>query len=155
MAGWVGPAIQAVGSIAGGFLGSQGSSAGVKVPKWYKRSSKRLGALGEEYASRPYQGYGGERVAPFSEDTMAAFDLIRNNVGFGSEQYQNALNTAARLQNFQAPDVGAVDPTTWLQGSANIGQYMNPYTNQVINASMADLENQRQVQYNDLASAAQ
>lgn len=39
--------------------------------------------------------------------------------------------------------------------SLNMGQYMNPYTQQVINTTMQDLESQRQMQQREMGAAAQ
>lgn len=168
-----GPAIGAVGSIAGGLLGSRGSSSGgIRVPRWYSDSAQSLAQFGRNLALQPYVAPPADRVAPFSPDTLAAFDLVRQNVGSTLPAYQNAMQTAERLQGYQAPNVGTsftpqsvqtqfdprtVDATTWASLAANGGldQYMNPYTQNVIDTSLADLENQRAVQYNNLASQAQ
>jgi len=65
-------------------------------------------------ASRPYQQYGGPRIAGFSEDQNQAF--------------QNTRQAAQGPQNFL---------------SGNIQAYQNPYQQQVINKTMQDIERQR------------
>lgn len=148
---WVGPAIQAGGAVLGGVAGGKGSSGG-GMPKWMKKQGKQLAGFGKELASRPYEAYTGDRVAPFSNDTMAAFDLVRSNVGTAQPYYSSALDTANRLQNT------TINPQM-VQASqfagTDLSPYLNPYTNEVVNASLSDLEQQRQEQYNSLASQAQ
>ena len=55
-----------------------------------------------------------------------------------------------------APNVYQQSSNLFSQAAAgpNINQFMNPYTNQVINRSMADLERQRQTQINATGLAA-
>lgn len=168
-----GPAIGAIGSIAGGMLGSRSSGGSrPQVPAWYAQSAQRLAQFGQGQAQRGYVVPPQNRVAPFSDDTLAAFNMVRDNVGSTMPAYQNAMNTAERLQGYNAPRVGTrfqnqnvqsqfdprtMDAATFASLSANGGldQYMNPYTQNVIDTSLADLENQRAMQANTLASQAQ
>lgn len=55
-----------------------------------------------------------------------------------------------------APNVYNQSANLFNQAAAgpNINRFMNPYTNQVINQSMADLERQRQTQINSTGAAA-
>lgn len=152
-AGAVGSVMSGAGALLGGIGGGK-SSGGSKPPKWLRRSTARLGAYGEELAKQPYQGYEGERVAGFSPDTMAAFDMIRSNVGAATPAYQSAMNTANGLSGFNAPNVGTGFNSQQVQTQfdprlANVNQwagqsldpYMNPYTNSVINANQSDMQN--------------
>lgn len=187
MSSWVGPAIQAGGSVLGGIAGGKGSKSS-KPPKWLRTDVKEMGQFGQNLAQTPYTPYTGDRVAPFSQDTLNAFDLIRNNVGTTQPYYSSALDTASRLQNasispqmvgtsfngqnvqtqFDPRNIGtnftaqnvqtAFDPrlaTAAQFAGTDLNPYLNPYTNEVVNASLGDLENQRAVQYNNLASQAQ
>lgn len=148
---WVGPAIGAAGSVLGGIAGGK-SSGGSKAPKWLRRNSRELAEMGKEMSQTPYTPYEGERVAPFSQDTLNAFDMIRNNVGTTQPYYASALDTSQRLQNTTI-NPQQVQASQW--AGTDLSPYLNPYTNQVVDASLADLENQRAVQYNGLASQAQ
>jgi hypothetical protein len=108
--------------------------------------------MGQNLAQQPYTPYEGNRVAPFSPDTQAAFDMIRNNVGTTQPYYASALDTSQRLQNTTI-NPQQVQASQW--AGTDLSPYLNPYTNEVVDASLADLENQRAVQYNGLASQAQ
>ena len=148
-----GPALGAVGSIAGGLLGSR-SSGGARVPRWFNESAQNLARFGQGLAQRPFMAPPEDRVAGFSPDTLAAFDLVRQNVGAQLPAYQNAMQTAERLQNYNAPTINPALINS-AEFQKQIGGFLSPYTNQVVNASLADLENSRAEQANALASAAQ
>ena len=56
---WVGPAIQAGGSILGGMAGGK-KSGGNQAPKWLRQGAKQLGAMGQDLAQQPYTPYEGQ-----------------------------------------------------------------------------------------------
>jgi hypothetical protein len=142
-------AIGAGGAVVGGALGGK-KQGGSTAPKWLRQDSKALGSFGQQLAQTPYTPYEGQRVAGFSPDTMAAFDMIRNNVGAATPAYQNAMSTAQGLTNFEAPQVTAAQ---W--AGQDLSPYMNPYIDNVINAQAADQQNAYGQAYNGLASQAQ
>lgn len=145
-------AIGAAGSIVGGALGGK-QSGGTRPPKWLRHSARDLAAFGKNLAQTPYQAYTGERVAPFSQDTLDAFNMIRNNVGAATPAYQSAMGTAQGLTGYNAPTVGNITAAQW--AGQNLDPYMNPYIQSVIDANAADQQNAYQQQYNQLASQAQ
>jgi hypothetical protein len=59
----------------------------------------------------------------------------------GPVRGQNVMQTSANLYNQAA-------------AGPNINQFMNPYTQQVVNTSMQDLERQRQMQQSQMGAAA-
>jgi hypothetical protein len=76
-------------------------------------------------ADRPYQQYQGPQVAGFTADQNQGFNTVRQN---------------------------AMGPQNFLAG--NINQYMNPYTSQVINQSMSDIDRARQLQQQQVNAQA-
>lgn len=112
-------------------------------------------------ASRPYEQYGGPRIAGFTPDQMAAFGQIRGM----QNQFQPALNQAQQLTQgvagMQPGQIGYQAPTAAMSNAAsinragvrnltpgsflsgNIAAYQNPYTDQVVNQTMRDIERQR------------
>lgn len=149
-------------------------------------------------ASRPYQQYGGPRIAGFTPDQMAAFGQIRGMQGQfqpminqAQQGIQSVLNMQPGQIQYNGPQaqgfgieraglapMGATALTTGqgynpatMQGvsagpaatanaaainragvrnlapgsflSGNIEAYQNPYTNQVVNQTMRDIERQR------------
>jgi hypothetical protein len=165
--------IQAGGAVLGGALGGKDSGG---APKWLRRGAKSNFQFAQNLANQPYQAYTGERVAPFSDDTMAAFDLFRGRVG--QDPYGGAISGIQGMLGYQPQQVqsgyspGQVN-VPWNVGDVNaqqlqtqynapqfagqdISPYMNPFTNEVIDRSMGDIERQRQITDSALnAQAAQ
>lgn len=86
-------------------------------------------ALANKITSKPYQAYAGERVAalnPFQQQaSQAAGELGQQGQGMVGRGF-NILNS-----------LGTADQ--------RLGAYMNPFTQEVIDRSMSDLERQRQM----------
>lgn len=78
--------------------------------------------------STPYQAYTGEQTAPINAQQQAGISGINANANFATPYIQSAAATAA---NASQP----------LSASA-INQYLNPYTQQVVNATQAQFANQ-------------
>lgn len=96
-------------------------------------------------ASRtPYQAYGGERVAGFTPDQLAAFQGVRNLQGVAGNLYNQATGAAQNV-------LGALDPSQFMQ---NVQQYMSPYLSNVAAATMANLGQQQARERSDLTSRA-
>lgn len=74
-------------------------------------------------SSRPYKGYGGERVAGLSGNEMQASNLARTSTDQGRE-YANLAGEQVR---------GVADNEF---SGENISKYMNPYTEGVVNQSI-------------------
>lgn len=94
--------------------------------------------------SQPYQAYSGSAVAGFTPMQQSGF---------------NAVNTAANAGqpfiNQASQDV--TNSTTALNGQNfgnTVSQYQSPYTQQVVNATTAQLNNQDAIQQNQLAGNA-
>lgn len=89
-------------------------------------------------ARQPLQQYQGERVAGFSQPQQQAMGAISGLGGSGQQLAQRGFDILGGL--------GTADQ--------RIGAYMNPFTQEVIDRSMTDLERQRQIQGGaDAASA--
>lgn len=110
------------------------------LPDWYTNYAMQLLANQQALSSQPLPTYQGPRVAEFSPTTRAGFDMT----GQAATAYQPALDaaTAATQGAINAPGGLAVAQPFLTQAGqssvANIGQYMNPYTDQVVNR-IADL----------------
>lgn len=89
----------------------------------------------------PYQGYTGEMVAPINAQQTAGISNINQNAGFAQPYIQQAAGYATQAAN----------PIT----GAQIQQYQDPYTQQVVDATMAQFANQNaQQQQGVLGNAA-
>lgn len=103
------------------------------MPQWYSDYTQGLISKANAVASEGYQPYNGPRVAGFTDDQQKAFDMTRSNIG----NYLPAVNDASNLTNEAgATNIsGAAAP--YMQAAAgptysNIGNYMNPYVDNVI-----------------------
>ena len=92
---------------------------------------RRAISMAENVTSQPFQPYQGQMVAGFTPDQMAAFQGVRNTQGM----VQPYINTATNLtQNA----VNLADPRNF--GENTLQQYYNPYQQNVIDATMRNLE---------------
>lgn len=88
-------------------------------------------------ANTPYQAYQGEQVAPLTPQTMQGLE--------GVNQYANAAQPWIQEAGQQTLDNSqAVTPTAW--SGSQVQQYENPYTQDVVNATQNQFNNQNQQQ---------
>lgn len=110
------------------------------LPDWYTNAAMQAVANQNAVAQRPYTPYQGPRVAGFTPQQQQGFGMTNSAATAYVPGLQQA--TQATQQNMGAP--GAYDAAQpWLSQSgqtsvSNLGQYMNPYTDQVVNR-IADL----------------
>jgi len=115
-----------------------------QVPQYLSDYLYNLMSGAYSAAQEEYQPYEGPRIAPFTQDQLSAFQQTREAAG----SYKPALEAAGEA----ASQAGELSPTGMAQPYFEqaggtlpgvIGQYMNPYQEQVINR-MGDLA-QRQI----------
>jgi hypothetical protein len=105
------------------------------LPDWYTNYAMQLLSNQQALAAQPLPTYQGPRVAEFSPTTQQGFGMT----GTAATAYQPALNAATQATqgainapgglNVAQPYLGAAGQSS----VANINQYMNPYTDQVVN----------------------
>ena len=106
-------------------------------------------------AEREFTPYTGERVAeltPLQQQAMAGYGAL----DMGAPLYGQAAETYGELTGFQAPTVDAAqigDVGTLAQ--ADIGRYMSPYTQNVIESSLRTLGGAQEMALDKLAAQAQ
>lgn len=128
-----------------------------------------------ELAGQPYQAYGGQRIADFTPDQLAGFEAARAAAGAGAGTVANGIDLTQQAGAYNPMLVGAqqagpaatADPTGIMaffnaqrQGAPAAGardvsasraidmglsDYLNPWTDQVVNAGLSDLDRQRQM----------
>jgi hypothetical protein len=86
------------------------------LPPWLEALYKQLGTLGQKEALAPYLPYTGSRLESFSPDTQRSFDLGRKTGLYEPSLQQAGQQLQQGTQSF---------PQLYQQ-------YMNPYTNQVV-----------------------
>ncbi|CAB4145411.1 hypothetical protein UFOVP1204_24 [uncultured Caudovirales phage] len=109
-------------------------SSTANLPTWYSDYLQSILANGNAVAGEEYQPYGGPRVADFTQDQQNAFQSIRSGQGQYSPYVSGAINdtqTAASM----SPIASAQPYLNQASQTAPdvIGNYMNPYTEQVTN----------------------
>lgn len=125
-------------------------------------------------ANQPYQAFSGQRVAGFTPDQQAGFDATRGAAGAGAGAIGSGIGLAGQagaynpmmVQPGQAgpaaqADLGGINAlyaqyrsgggpsasardVSAMDGAAKMGQYLDPYTGQVVDAALSDLDIQRQ-----------
>ncbi len=96
-------------------------------------------------ANQPYQPYQGEQVAPLTSQTQQGLGGI-NDYANAAQPYYGAAG--AMTLGASAP----VNPEQF-QGMGSLSQYMNPYTQSVVDTTQAEMNNQNQQQAQFLNSA--
>jgi hypothetical protein len=107
-------------------------------------------AFAKDVANQPYQPYKGQLVAPLDPMQKQAYDFTQSQLGVTGNQINQFAQGMQPLTRFQPEQVQAGQ----LAGT-NLKPYMNPYTNQVINTSLAALDRERQQQQMMNAGQAQ
>ena len=110
------------------------STRETSMPAWYMNYAQQLIANQNAIMQQPYQTYQGPRVAEVNPTQQQGFDATKTAAG----AYQPGLATGTATTNAAANAPGAATAAQpWLNRSgetsvANIGQYMNPYTDAVV-----------------------
>lgn len=96
-----------------------------------------------QIADLPFQPYTGERVAGFNTNQNAGFNAL-----LGAAADPTAANAILRAQteigslmDYRAPNI-----TAGQLAGTDLTPYLNPYTDNVVNAALGDLQHAREVQ---------
>lgn len=118
----------------------------VEIPVWARDPLKRALGRAETLSQEAYTPYDPEaRVAPLSQDELAAFDLIRQNAG----KYMPYMDTAIEGQeNIFNRILGGV------QG-ADIEARMNPYLQGVLDRNLTEAQRAYDIQSQNLGDLAE
>ncbi|MBB3770972.1 hypothetical protein FHS55_001567 [Angulomicrobium tetraedrale] len=105
----------------------------------------------KDLGNTPYQPYTGQQVAGFTGDQTAAFDAIRNSQGIW-QPYLDQAGTYAQ----QAAQAGAQGTAGQLEAfnQDNLQKYLNPYTQNVVDSTLANVRKNNATQQNDLIGRA-
>ena len=146
-----------------------------ELPEWQKQQQQELFQAGKSLAGTPFVPYTGPRVAGFNPDQLRQFQATRGLFESGmqydplaglQELAQAPTPTIQPVTGFQAPtiqglqgpqaaQIGGVS-TPQFRGllGADIGAYQSPYTQQVIEQSMADIQRQADISRGQAQSRA-
>ena len=101
----------------------------VELPAWVDAASRKNYQFAEDIAAKPYNPYLGETVAPTSETSNQAFNLFRNNLTAGNDNFSRANE----LLKQKGGGILGLDRNN----------YMNPYITEVEEKSLGALEDAR------------
>ena len=112
------------------------STTTVDMPEWLEGPQKSIVDQTMELSQTPYEAYSGQRLAAMSPDEMSAFDITRGMIGQATPQMQQSQGIANQIAQ------------RGLSGfsQAELNQWMNPYTENVL-----DVSKRRQLEQFDLA----
>ena len=105
------------------------------LPDWYTNYAQQILANQNAVSAQPYTTYQGPRVAGFTPQQQQGFGMT----GTAATAYQPGLTAATGVTQGAVNAPGALDVAQPMLNAAgqssvaNIGQYMNPYNEQVIN----------------------
>lgn len=120
------------------------SSTTSSLPEFVEPYMKDLLAKSKTVTETGYTPYQNPRLANFSGDTNAAFDMIRDNAAGGTPAIDAGINAATGAAGYQtgAPFNGGTTSTGTFDfkgiGDANLQPYFNPYVSNVL-----DVQKQR------------
>jgi len=107
--------------------GSSTTTQTTDIPDYIKKPLQDNLDVAANLVKQPYQAYGGDRIEGFTQDQLDAFKAIQNQMGTGQADLDSAMAGIKALTPSQAQQTQA---QTF--DSATAAQYMNPYTDQVL-----------------------
>jgi hypothetical protein len=120
-----------------------------QIPQWMSDAGQQNYAYAQNVAQQPLQQYQGQMVADVSPQTQQSWDVAANSGNVGSDQFNAA--TAGYLGALgQTP----ASVTAGQLSNTNLQPYMNPYTQDVINATLPLMQQQNALSQNQQANAA-
>ena len=134
----------------------------VKLPQWVERAGAENYRLATEISKRPFQAYTGERVASLNPLEQKAAETLQTGMDRANTSFDTSQNAAVAATNFRpemidagqfgAQQIGPVagvanvaDPNAVKDVEAgsflsrDVNQYMNPYTQSVIDNTVSDM----------------
>ena len=110
-----------------------------EIPEYMQRQQQEVFQAAKGISGQPFVPYTGPRVAGFNPDQLRQFQATRGLFETGMEY--DPLTGIQELAQQEAPQVGQVGSLL----GADIGAYQSPYTQQVIEQSMADIQRQADI----------
>lgn len=106
------------------------SNTSSAIPSWLTAASRAGISAATNLLNNPGSAYTGELTAGLTADQTNAGDMIRNSVG----AYQPWFDSARSYTNAGTGAGPQITPETYKNGLAGIGDYMNPYIQNVVNS---------------------
>lgn len=120
-----------------------------ELPAWMEGASTDQYAKAKEIAAKPYEGYGGSRIAGQNADQLQATQAIRDMQG----QTGAALGSLGDAVGSQIGGYRADMVTPQTLAGTNLQPYMNPFTGEVETNALRALEGERRNSQNQIGDA--
>jgi hypothetical protein len=165
----------------GGTTQSTQQQQTTQLPPWINDAAQQNYSFAQNVANQPLQQYQGQMVADVGPQMQQAWNTAAAGGNAGQDQYNAAqagylgvmgqqpmqvsggaptqqINTNApgmQVRGAQVTDPGNANQITAAQlGGMNLSNYMNPYTQSVINATLPIMQQANALNQNQLANAA-
>ena len=127
-----------------------------KLPQWQEDFIReQILPRGIEIAETEYTPYTGETIAgmtPTQQQALSGF----GGLNMGGQTYEQAAGVQQGLTGFRPSSMGAEGQVGVNQlATTDLGAYMDPYTQNVIDLGQQDIERQRQMASNTLGAQAE
>jgi hypothetical protein len=113
----------------------------VQLPPWVSNAAQQNYGLAQQVANRPLQQYQGQMVADVAPQQQQSWDTAATSGQAGLPQYGAAQAGYQGVLGSSAPQVQAGS-----LANTNLSPYMNPYTQNVINATLPIMQQNLGVQ---------
>jgi hypothetical protein len=108
-----------------------------QLPPWINDAAQQNYAFAQNVANRPLQQYQGQMVADLGPQQQQAFNLAGSSGNVGQNQYDASQAGYLGVLGQQPQQVAAGQLS-----NTNLSPYMNPYTQDVINATLPIMQQQ-------------
>lgn len=104
------------------------------LPQWYSDYTQGLAAAGNAIAAEPYTAFGGPRIAGFTQDQIDAQTKGKADIGAFTPALVSGIGTVQNGAEANPLDAASPFLSAASQSAPSvIGDYMNPYTDSVVN----------------------
>lgn len=113
---------------------SQNTTYTSNLPEYARPYFERMMERTEAESNQPYVGYQGQRLAGFTGDTQAGFDITRNLAAQGNPELAagTGILGAAAQRGLQASNYASNPIQQTAFGQQQAAQYMSPYMQNVV-----------------------
>ncbi|ANN76815.1 tail fiber domain-containing protein [Bordetella flabilis] len=135
----------------GGGGGSSTQTVKYDIPQWMEDAGQSNYQQAQQVAGLPYQPYSGQGVAPMNGSQNLGIGMVQQAAqnNYGGQAIRQGIQGAGAGMAYQPQQVSAQSQTP-----DALAGYMSPYTKDVTDATMSELDRQRQIQLQNNGGAA-
>lgn len=126
----------------------------IKLPAWVEKAGQENYQRAQGIANQPFDPYTGPRVAPLDQYFSEAYNMVPGLSQYAGN-YSQASDALGSMLGYNPRDINAGQYNASQIVDADMGRYMSPYTQNVVDTTVAQMEKDAARQQNDLSAAAQ